>query len=43
MQYKRCEECSFVYDSELEKCPNCGALNTISESIIDSVVFNIND
>jgi len=41
--YVRCEECSYVYSSDLESCPNCGALNSISESVDDVVVFNLND
>lgn len=41
--YTKCSKCWFIYNSELDSCPECGALNNISEELDNSTVFNIND
>lgn len=43
VDYVRCKECGFVYDSTLNECPNCGAENIISEDYLSESIFNILD
>ena len=47
MTYVRCSECSFVYDSKLMVCPQCGAPKVVTESLDGETskedVFNICD
>ena len=42
-EYVRCPNCSFVYSSDLDKCPNCGEPHPINEDMNDENVFNILD
>lgn len=43
INYVRCKECGFVYDSTLSNCPHCGLENIISEDVINEPTFNILD
>lgn len=41
--YIRCPKCSYVYTSDLEKCPNCGEPQPINEDLNDEPIFNLLD
>ena len=43
IDYVRCPECSYVYEATEERCPQCGKLTVISESMLEEKVFNILD
>lgn len=43
IEYVRCPNCSCVYNQDLGKCPECGELVPVDESINNEPIFNIND
>jgi len=43
IKYKRCPNCSYVYEDTLEKCPQCNEPNSINESVDNEPVFNLMD
>lgn len=44
-KYRRCLKCSWVYNTKLNKCPQCGEKQPVNEDFdsSDDVVFNILD
>lgn len=43
VDYIRCPKCSYVYEATEDKCPQCQTETTITESLLEEKVFNIND
>lgn len=42
-KYVRCPNCSYVYESTEEECPQCHEKTVINEDLENQIVFNLND